>query len=113
MLCSLRLDIVHINEGWAWRIFHRQEGMNQSLSSPIPFNSDVSPVEIFNGFISASANNNVNELKDYGKWMWKKLFVDSISGYLESFTSGDILFAVPKEWADICWVSLFFSSLSA
>jgi CHAT domain-containing protein len=99
--CSLRLDLVGADSSWAWKYFHRVAGTNPSLSSSIPFPQEVSAPEIYSSFMNLTNSHEINGLRKWGIKCAESILPSLIQQELTKFESGDILFMVPAQWAEI------------
>lgn len=106
---SLKLDIVATDTGWGWQIFHRSSGSNQSIVGIRPFPVDISADSIKRMVDNSISSGGLTQLRACGAEIYGKIFPKEIFQEIESSDSGDILFVVPPEWADIPFEIIYTS----
>jgi hypothetical protein len=99
--CSLRLELVPSGSHWGWRYFHRSSGENQSITSVYAFNEPIDALTICEGFDKIFSGGKIDSLYEYGEWVTRKIFPGPIEQLFYGCDHGDILFAVPPQWADV------------
>jgi len=99
--CSLRLDIIPYEERWAWRIFHRTSGANQSISAALPFPINSTATSVITSFKKAAYTQTINSLQEWGTTLSGSLFPRSVLNEIATYHGGDILFMVPEQWAEV------------
>lgn len=109
LACSLRLDLVSQNNQFGWRLFHRTAGPNKSIASVLPIPEMIIPSEITGLLRTALRLHDISMLREWGKKTAEKLLPAAIKSDLEKYASGDLLFMVPEEWAEVPFELLFVS----
>lgn len=99
--CSIRLDLIRAQEQWAWRIFHRAHGVNESLAESLPFPQQTTPDNLLTGLRSDGPSLSVSTAATWGGSLRAALLPDRIVAELDRADGGDVLFVVPPEWADV------------
>jgi hypothetical protein len=105
--CSLRLDLVSQNDHFGWRLFHRTAGPNRSIAAVLPMPQMSAPSEMTQPLQAALRLHDAGLLREWGKTAAEALFPVVIRNDLEKYTSGDLLFMVPEEWADVPFELLY------
>jgi CHAT domain-containing protein len=107
--CSLRLDLIQQNDQFGWRTFHRTAGSNSSTAPVLAMPESRIPAKITESLQTALRLHDIVMLKEWGKKTAQGLFPTEIKSNLEKFTSGDLLFMVPEEWADVPFELLYIA----
>jgi hypothetical protein len=116
--CSLRLDLIPGDSTLSWQIFDRLTGGNGGMVRTLPVPHPVDPVKLIESFnddvVRALNSSNVQQsialLRAWGCNVCKSLFPDEIIHKLSMYESGDILFIVPVQWADVPFEIICMSS---
>lgn len=107
--CSLRLDLLPGDPNPSWLVFDRLTGANGGIVRGIPVLHPLYPKKIIESFnrdvVEELDGSNHRKcaasLRAWGSNVCNAVFPDEIINKLLSYDSGDILFVVPLEWADL------------
>lgn len=99
--CSLRLDLIENEEELAWQLFHRTSGINPSIAGVYKLPSQISPEVIHSQLEELHTLNDRTQFRSFGTSIKDTVFPGKVIKELEKYDSGDILFMVSPQWADI------------